>query len=599
MTAQSIKKRSEQKREDTWSIEDLYASDAEWQEAFAAISGREGELAAYQGRLAESGAALLAYFRDAEALSEEAERLYTYAMLRCDEDTRNSTYQGFRGRMMGWLVRFQQSAAFETPELVAIPDETLARFYEETPELTLYRRYLDRVRRRRAHTLSPAEEALLAAAGEMAQSPDDIYGSFVNADLTFPSVRDVEGNVHPLTNGTYITLMESPRPVIRRGAFKNLYQTYDKFKNTTAATLNAQVRQSIFFARARKYPTTLEAALDANEVPVSVYHSLIEAVHENMEPMYRYVALRKRVMGLDELHMYDLYTPMVPDCDRKIPFAQAKEEVLAAMSVLGPEYGQVLLSAFDDRWIDIYENEGKRSGAYSCGARVHPYVLMNYTDSLNSEFTVAHELGHSMHSYLSNKNQPPVYADYVIFVAEVASLCNESLLMQYLLGRTEDKKQRAYLINYFLEQFRTTLYRQTMFAEFEREIHRIAEAGETLTADRLNQIYYDLNCLYYGDGMVIDREIEVEWARIPHFYYNFYVYQYATGFAAAMAISRRILREGQPAVDDYLKFLGSGSSADPITLLRTAGVDMTTGEPVKEALAYFAELVGEMEELTR
>ena len=452
-------------------------------------------------------------------------------------------------------------------------------------------------RRRRAHILSPAEEAILAAAGEMASAPDNIFSTFANADLTFPNVKDLEGNVYPLTNGSYISLMESNKPVLRKNAFESFLRTYDKYKNTAAAMLSAQVKQSIFYARTRKYASTMEAALDRTEVPVSVYHNLIEAVHQNMDKMYRYVSLRKKAMGLDEIHMYDLYAPILPDSNMKITFDQAREDVLAATAVLGPEYTSVLSSSFDERWMDIYENEGKRSGAYSMGTRVHPFVLLNHKDSLDGAFTLAHEMGHAMHSYLSNKNQPYVYSNYVIFVAEVASICNESLLMQYMLKNTEDKKQRAALINYFLEQFRTTLFRQAMFAEFEQMIHAKVEAGEALTADNMKEMYYDLNKLYYGNEIVVDKEIAIEWARIPHFYYNFYVYQYATGFAAAMALSARILKEGEPAVADYLKFLSGGCSQDPISLLKLAGVDMTTTEPVNQALALFGELIDEMEAL--
>jgi len=594
---QAILKRNEIPKEATWSTEDLFSSDDVWRESFGQLAGREEEIAAYQGRLGESGQVLLTYLKDKEALEEELESLYRYAMLKSDEDTRNPVYQAMKGQIITWFVQYQKAVAFETPELISITEERLEQFRQHTPELSLYRRYFQMKRRRKDHVLSPAEEILLAAAGEMADSPDDIYGNFVNADLTFPSVKDLEGNVYQLTNSTYISLMESSRERLRCQAFQFLYKTYDQFKNTAAAMLNAQVKQSIFFARARKYPSTRAAALDAAEMPETVYDNLIQAVHDNLDKIYRYTELRKKALGVEALHMYDLYAPIVGDLTRKVPFSQAKEEILAAMAVLGVEYCTVLEDSFDERWVDIYENEGKRSGAYSAGARVHPFILMNYKDNLNSEFTLAHELGHAMHSYLSNRHQPPVYADYVIFVAEVASICNEAILMQYLLKKTKDKKQRAYLINYFLEQFRTTLYRQTMFAEFEMKIHRLAETGEALTADVLKKQYYELNQRYYGSGMVIDPEIAVEWARIPHFYYNFYVYQYSTGFAAAMALSRKILTEGQPAVDAYLKFLSSGCSQDPISLLKIAGVDMASAEPVNQALEMFGELLNEMEEL--
>ncbi len=592
-----IKKRSEQRPEDTWSTEDLYPSDAAWQKAFEQVKQEAPALARYQGRLAESGEVLYAYFQEKEKLEEEVERLYAYTSLKNDEDTRNTLYQGMKGQILAWLAQWQQEMAFETPELTKLSRETLEKFYQEKPELSLYRRMMEVLQRRKPHILSQPEEALLAAAGEMGDAPDRIYGVLANADLTFPSAQDVSGVLHPLTNGSYGSLMRSQDPELRQDAFRNLYTVYEKFQNTMAATLNAHVRQNIFFSRARKYGSCLEASLDRTEVPVSVYHQLIEAVRRNLEPMYRYMEFRKKQMGVEKLHMYDIYVPLVTDLDVDIPFEKARDEIIDAMAVLGPEYQAVLKKSFEERWMDIYENEGKRSGAYSCGTKVHPYVLLNQKDTLDSEFTLVHELGHAMHSYLSNANQPAVYADYVIFVAEVASICNEALLMQYLLARTQDPKMRAYLLNYFLEQFRTTLYRQTMFAEFEEKIYRMAEEGETLTADVLKKLYYDLNLLYYGEAVEMDREIAIEWARVPHFYYNFYVYQYATGFAAAIALSRKILEEGQPAVEQYLQFLKGGCSTDPISLLKIAGVDMTTAEPVEKALAYFRELIQEMEEL--
>ena len=373
---------------------------------------------------------------------------------------------------------------------------------------------------------------------------------FSDADLRFPDAVDKDGKTHQVTHGSYIPLVQSEDRVLRKSAFESMYGTFDKFRNTCAATLSAQIKAVNFYAKARRYDSSLEAALDGTEVPVSVYKNLIEAVHDNMHYMYDYVALRKKLLGVDELHFYDLYTPVVPDADMKITFEEAKETVLKALAPMGEDYLAILKEGFENRWIDVYENEGKTSGAYSAGARVHPYVLLNHKDTLNCMFTLAHEMGHAIHSYLSNKNQPVVYSDYVIFVAEVASTCNEALLMQYLLKNTEDKKQRAYLINYFLEQFRTTLYRQTMFAEFELKINEMVAAGESLTAEGLNELYGELNKLYFGDGIVLDDEIKLEWARIPHFYYDYYVYQYATGYSAAIALSQRILKYGEPAVKD-------------------------------------------------
>ena len=436
--------------------------------------------------------------------------------------------------------------------------------------------------------------SILAAAGEMAASPDDIYSMLNDADLKFPDAVAGDGEKHPVTHGTYIPLMQSYDRVLRKSAFDSLYSVYGQFRNTSAATLSAQLKQLLFYAKVRKYPSTLDAALDGTEVPTEIYRNLIDAVHRSFAPMYRYVGLRKKLLGLDELHMYDLYVPVVEGVEMKFTFEEAKEIALKALAPLGEDYLALIREGFENRWIDVYENEGKRSGAYSAGARVHPYVLLNFKGTLDDVFTLVHEMGHSIHSYLSNTRQPTAYQDYVIFVAEVASTCNEVLLVKHLLANTTDKKERAYLINHFLEQFRGTVYRQTMFAEFELWMNEHAEKGETLTADMMCDAYYELNKKYFGDGMTVDRLISVEWARIPHFFYNFYVFQYATGFSAAVAIANRILTEGKPAVEDYIKFLSAGSSMDPISVLKIAGVDMTTAQPVNDALKLFNELIDEM-----
>ncbi|MCI6830476.1 MAG: oligoendopeptidase F [Butyricicoccus sp.] len=594
---QTIPVRADADPKYTWALEDIYPSDEAWDAAYAEAQNFSRQISAFRGRLGSSARTLLEFLQLGETISVAFDSLYGYAQRRSDEDTAVSKYQGMSSKAISLMVAVDAAGSFETPELLAIPDEKLDQFYQELPELTVYRTYLDNLRRKRAHILSDAEEKLLASAGEISQSPDTIYSMFADADLKFPPAVDSAGNEHELTHGSYIPLMHSTDRVLRKSAFQSLYSMYGKFRNTAAAILTAQVKQLKFHADARRYPSTLHMSLDSSNVPTEVYTNLIQAVHDNMQPMYRYVALRKKLLGVDELHMYDLYTPIVADADEKIPYEQAKETVLRALAPMGEDYLNILREGFDNRWIDVYENVGKCSGAYSAGLRVHPYVLLNYADTLDSMFTLAHEMGHAIHSYLSNKNQPVIYSDYVIFVAEVASTCNEALLMQYLLNNTTDPRKRAYLINYFLEQFRTTLYRQTMFAEFELEINRRNEAGESLTAEVYNQIYHDLNVRYFGDGIVIDPEIDLEWARIPHFYYDYYVYQYATGYAAAIALSRRILREGEPAVRDYLEFLSGGCSKDPISLLRGAGVDMATTQPITEALRLFDELIDEMEQL--
>lgn len=596
MSEERIPKRSEVPEQFKWALEDIYATDEKWAEDLQELKAMPERIAAFKGRLGESADTLYDFMQLSDEISVLCDSLGNYAQRRFDEDTANAKYQGFIGQLMNAYVAVNSAGSFETPEIISIEEDKLQKFYEDKPELKLYKRALDKLRRKKAHILSEAEEKILALTGEMGQSPENIYSMFSDADLRFPDAVDKDGKVHQVTHGSYIPLVQSEDRVLRKSAFESMYSTFDKFKNTCAATLSAQIKAVNFYAKARKYDSSLEAALDGTEVPVSVYKNLIEAVHDNMHYMYDYVALRKKLLGVDELHFYDLYTPVVPDADMKITFEEAKETVLKALAPMGEDYLAILKEGFENRWIDVYENEGKTSGAYSAGARVHPYVLLNHKDTLNCMFTLAHEMGHAIHSYLSNKNQPVVYSDYVIFVAEVASTCNEALLMQYLLKNTEDKKQRAYLINYFLEQFRTTLYRQTMFAEFELKINEMVAAGESLTAEGLNELYGELNKLYFGDGIVLDDEIKLEWARIPHFYYDYYVYQYATGYSAAIALSQRILKYGEPAVKDYVGFLKGGCSTDPISLLKGAGVDMATTQPINEALAMFGELVKEMEE---
>ena len=598
MQQKEIPLRSQQLKENCWAVEDIYPTEEAWSQALSESASLPEELAAYQGKLGESAETLLSYLTRMEEISHQADRLFVYAMLRADEDTANSTHQAMKGKCFSFLVSLSSATAFEGPELVAIPDETLDAFYAQEPGLTKYRRYLTKARLEKPHILSQAEEKLLAGAAEVGAAPSNIFNTLNNADMTFPAVTDSEGVTYPLTNGSYISLMERSDRTLRENAFRSFYGVYESYANTLAASYNAEVRKNLFFAKARKYHSALAAAMEPVEVPEAVYHSLVDTVRKNLDKMHRYMGLRKKAMGLSELHMYDIYANMIPEAEEVVPFAQARDEVIDAMGILGEEYQSVLKSGFEARWMDIYENKGKRSGAYSCGcAGIHPFVLLNHKETLDSEFTLAHELGHAMHSYLSDKHQPSIYNEYVLFVAEVAATCNEALLMQYLLARTEDPKKRAVLINYFLEQFRTTLYRQTMFAEFELKAHEMAAAGETLTADNLKAMYLQLNKDYYGEETVVDEEIAIEWARIPHFYRNFYVYQYATGFSAAIAISQKIQKEGAPAVENYLKFLSGGCSTDPVSLLKIAGVDMSTPAPVESALELFGRLIDELDAL--
>ena len=595
--SETIRERKDIPQKDTWALEDLYATDADWEKALARMQARMPELSEFEGKLAQNGQTLCAFLALLEELDTQAESLGNYAMRRGDQDTRDANYQAMNGKFISAVTELSAGLSFATPEIMAIPEEDLEGFYADCPRLERYRRYLTDQRRKKAHTLSAAEERLLAAAAEMAGAPDSIYSSLLNADLTYPDAIDSEGKSHSLSQSTFVPLEESGDRVLRKSAYENLYHTLNGMRNTAAGLLDAQNKQQKFYATARKYSSAREAALDGTNVPLSVYDNLIEAVHQNLDKMHRYVRLRKKLLGVDQLHFYDIYTPLVQDLNKSIPYEQAKQTVYDALHPLGEDYRKILKEGFDNRWIDVYENRGKRTGAYSAGTKVHPYVLLNYTGSLDSEFTLAHEMGHALHSYLSNKHQNPIDSDYVIFVAEVASTCNEALLMEYLLKRTRDKKERAYLINYFLDQFKGTIYRQVMFAEFEKTIGQMVDAGQTLTADVLCAEYRRLAELYYGPDMEVDEEIAIEWARIPHFYYDYYVFQYATGYAAAIALSRRILSEGEPAVKDYLGFLSGGCSKSPIDLLKGAGVDMTGPQPVNDALALFGELLDEMESL--
>ena len=592
--------RSEVPEEFTWNLGDMFESDAAWLAEYEALKVYPEKLSAFRGRLGESAAELLAFMKLSDEIDLRVTVLYGYASCKSDQDTANGTYQDYRGKAMATFIAIDGASAFSTPEIMEIPDDTMERFYKDESELETYRRVITKLRRRREHILSPECERILAAAGEMAETPENIGSVFRNADITFPDVTDSQGNTHKLTGGSFVPLLESPDVTLRRNTFETYYNRLGEFKNTVASILDGQFKQLRFFADARKYGSTLEASLDSTEVPTEVYHNLIAAVHANLDKMYRYVSLRKKLLGVDELHMYDVYTPIVADAAEEITFGQAKETVLEALSVLGEDYIALLKEGFNNRWIDVYENVGKRGGAYSSGnSRPHPYVLLNHKNNLDSQFTLAHEMGHALHSYYSCKNQPVCTSNYVIFVAEVASTCNEILLMRHLLGKTTDKRGRAYLINHFLDQFKGTVYRQTMFAEFELMMGKMSEAGETLTAEKLCDKYLELNKLYFGPDMVSDQGISLEWARIPHFFYNYYVFQYATGFSAACAIASRILELGEPAVKDYKKFLSSGGSTDPISLLKIAGVDMSTPEPVNAGLKLFGELIDEMEELLK
>lgn len=580
-----------------WDLSSVYESD----EAFLAALEKAKELpqgfASFQGKISQSAADLLAYLRFDDEADLVLTKLVNYAERKSDEDTRESRYQDYSSQVMTLWVAISSAASWFTSELLTLSEEQMEAFYAEEPALEQYRRCLDVIFAKREHVLTPAEEKLLAAAGDMASQPDNIFSLLNDADLTFPDAIDAEGNAHPVTHGSYIPLMMSTDRTLRESAYHSLYSSYRQFRNTFAATLGAQNKQLKFFADARRYDSALEAALSGNEVPTQVYTNLIETVHNNMDAMYRYVALRKELLGVDELRFSDLYVPVVDEMEMTFTYEEACDIILEALKPMGEDYLALVRRGLSERWVDVYETPGKRSGAYSAGGYgMHPVILMNFQGKLDDVFTLIHEMGHSIHTYLSCANQPVCYSDYVIFVAEVASTCNEALLTRYFLDHAKNERERAYFLNHFLEQFRATLYRQTMFAEFELKMAELTAQGAGITADALCSIYKDLNALYFGDGIKVDDDIALEWARIPHFYYRFYVYQYATGFAAAIALSQRIIELGEEGRNDYLGFLKGGSSKPPIELLRGAGVDMLSPKPVEDALALFGDLVEEMTE---
>ena len=596
--AAELKARKDMDKSYMWDLTQIYNTNEDWEKAFVELQARIPEVGRYSGTMGTPAGAKAALdgFYD---LVYKSMLMYLYAELNKSGDNGDPEYQAMNERAMMLLVQLNTAASYITPELATLPTETL-QAYLHAPELELYRHQIADIIRVRKHVLSPEQEKMLSMLADAAQTPDNSFTMLESVDMTFPTIRDENGEEVQLTHGSFGVYRESADRRVRREAFEKYFGEFKRYINTFAAMYGGSVKFDNYFADVRGHESALSAELYGNDVPVAVYDSLIEAVHEALPAMGRYIALRKKTLGLEELHMYDLYNPMVEDAGMKFTFEEAKDIVKKALAPLGEEYGGLLDRAFSEGWIDVYENKGKTTGAFSCGVYgVHPYVLLNFKGTLDDVFTLVHEMGHSIHSYLSNTRQPTAYQDYVIFVAEVASTCNEALLMEYLLSVTTDKKERAYLINHFLEQFRGTLYRQTMFAEFELEANEMTRRGEGTTADALCALYKKLNEQYFGPEMVVDDEIALEWARIPHFYYDYYVYQYATGYAAAIALSRRILREGEPAVRDYLGFLSGGCSADPITLLRGAGVDMASPKPVEDATALFDSLIGEMEELLK
>ncbi|MCM3699862.1 oligoendopeptidase F [Paenibacillus macerans] len=594
----TLMKRSEVSQENTWKLGDLFPDQASWDKSYDELKALKGKAAEFEGKL-DNAQNIKAVFELEDDLSLKIERLYVYAHLHHDEDTTNPTYQALVQKAKKLSVEVNEALSFITPEILSLPEQELDRLIS-APELADYKFTLQEIKREKAHVLSKTEEALLAQVGNLSQAPQQIFGMINNADMKFPKIKDEHGNEVELTHGSYIQFLENPNREVRERAFKAVYETYRKQKNTIAATLTANINKNMFYSRVRKYPSVLEMSLYGDNIPKEVYTNLIDTIHESLPLLHRYMKLRKKLLGVDELHMYDLFAPLVEEYKWDISYEEAKKLVEDGLKPLGEDYLKSLRSGFENRWIDVYENEGKRTGAYSWGAYgTHPYVLLNHKDNLNSMFTLAHEMGHALHSHFSDEALKYRDAQYTIFLAEVASTTNEALLMDYLLKKSTDPKQKLYLLTYYADQFRTTVFRQTMFAEFEKIIHEKAEAGESLTPQELSSIYYDLNAKYHGKGMAVDQDIEMEWARIPHFYTSFYVYKYATGFSAATSFSKQILEEGQPAVDRYLGFLKSGGSDYSINILKKAGVDMSSPEPIREAMSVFEDVIEQMEQLTK
>ncbi|MBU5426380.1 oligoendopeptidase F [Tissierella pigra] len=581
-----------------WDLESMYKDVGEWEKDYNKAKEMAKNFDSHKGEAVSSSENLYNTLKDKDELYRLASNLYSYTHMKLDEDTRDGKSQALSDKGLSLYIEVEEKTSFLVPEILTLDLNVLEKYYEEKPELKLYKKYIDNILRQKSHVLSAREESILAQVGEIGSAPEKIYSMLSDADLKFPVIKDEDGKDVEITHGNFIPLMESKNRDVRKNAFEALYNTYEGFKNTFAAALSGDLKKNIFNANIRNYKSSREASLDTNNIPLSVYDNLINSVHNNLDSMYKYMEIRKRALEVEELHMYDLYTPIVKDVDFKIPYKEGVELVKKALVPLGEEYMDVVEEGFSSRWIDVYENRGKRSGAYSSGSYdSKPFILLNYHDTLDNVFTTAHEMGHSIHSYFTRKNQPFVYGNYSIFVAEVASTANESLLMDYMLKNVVDKNERLYLLNHYLESFRTTVFRQTMFAEFEKIINEHLEKGESLTADYLCEEYKKLNELYYGPSVVVDDEIAIEWARIPHFYYNYYVFQYATGYSAAVALSQKVLEEGKESVDKYLNFLKSGSSDYPLNVLKLAGVDMTTEEPVNNAMKLFSKLVDEMDKL--
>ncbi|HMM22993.1 MAG TPA: oligoendopeptidase F [Selenomonadales bacterium] len=593
-----VPEREEIPAEFQWKLGDIYSTDAEWQADYDKLNGLLPKVSRYTGKLAQSAQNLAECLKLRDEIGVIGGKLYGYARMHKDENTASAKYQALTGKVEALLAEAGAATAFIEPEILAIPGDKLAKFRQQEAGLKDYSFYFENLARQKQHVLSPAEEAILSRSSEATQTAENVFNMLAHADMRFPEVTDENGKKVQLSEGRYRSLIMSPDRRVREEAFEALFATYNQYRNTFAATLGGSVKKNVFYAKTRKYNSVLESALETDNVPLDVYDNLIATVHNNLDPLHRYVALKKKALGLSDIHMYDLYTPIIRDVELTYEYPEALKTIRQALAPLGPEYATILDKGFSSGWIDVYENKGKQTGAYSWGVYgVHPFVLLNFHNRYDDVSTIAHEMGHAIHSYYSHANQPYPTSGYTTFCAEVASTTNEILLIDHMLKTTTDKKQRLYLLNQYLESVRATVYRQTMFAEFEKIIYEKAEAGETLTADMLDELWHDLNVKYYGSEIVVDKDIDVEWARIPHFYWDFYVYQYVTGYSAATALADQIQKEGQPAQQRYIGFLKSGGSDYSLNILKRAGVDMSSPQPVEITLKKFSSLLDELEKL--
>lgn len=598
MKNKNLFKREELKEEFKWNIEKMYPNDKLWENDINEVIDMANNFRRFQGKLKESSQLLYDALSEKDAIWQKLEKAYVYSRMKQDENNKDNKYQEMNGNCSSIISKISADMSFFTPELIEIPEENLLGFIKENPLLKKYVFLLNSMLREKEHILSKEEENILAKLSDVTDAPSDIFTILNNAELDFGEISNEEGLKVKLTHGNFINFMESHNREIRKSAYENMYHAYEKLNNTIATAYNYNVKNDVIIANIRNYSTSRAAALSSDNIPEKVYDNLIKVVNDNLPTLHKYIDLRKKVLGLEKLNMHDVYVPLIELPENKMNFNDGVDLMLKALAPLGEEYTAQLKNGVDSRWIDIYENEGKTSGAYSFGSYDSmPYVLLNYTNTLKDVFTLVHEMGHSMHSYYTRKTQPFIYGGHSIFTAEVASTVNEALLMQYLLNNEKDVEMKKYLLNLYIEEFRTTLFRQTMFAEFEELTHAYVESGNTLTSDWLNDQYYKLNKKYFGDALDDDNLIKYEWSRIPHFYRSFYVYQYATGYSAATAISKKILNEGKQASKDYIEFLKTGNSNYPVELLKIAGVDMSDSKPIEMAMETFKKLVDEFEEL--